>query len=262
MPTDYPRPAVQSFKGDQIQFVLDGELSAGLNRIAAETGTTLYMVLLAGYNVLLSKYTGQEDIVVGTPIAGRPHADVENIIGMFVNTLAMRSRPAGEKTFTAYLQEVKEVALQAYEHQEYPFEELVEKLNVRRDLSRNPIFDTMFSLQNMSEEETEIEEMRFSPYGFEHSASKFDMSLTAVETGREIGLSLSYCTAIYTKETAERLGRHYVALLRDISSQTEKQLKAIELLSAEEKRQLLHAFNDTKVSYPRIKRFTGCLKNR
>ncbi|WP_147355971.1 non-ribosomal peptide synthetase [Cohnella faecalis] len=250
MPTDYPRPAVQSFKGDQIQFELDGELSAGLNRIAAETGTTLYMVLLAGYSVLLSKYTGQEDIVVGTPIAGRPHADVENIIGMFVNTLAMRSRPAGEKTFTAYLQEVKEVALQAYEHQEYPFEELVEKLNVRRDLSRNPIFDTMFSLQNMSEEETEIEEMRFSPYGFEHSASKFDMSLTAVETGREIGLSLSYCTAIYTKETAERLGRHYVALLRDISSQTEKQLKAIELLSAEEKRQLLHAFNDTKATYP------------
>nr|WP_325050181.1 condensation domain-containing protein [Cohnella faecalis] len=250
MPTDYPRPAVQSFKGDQIQFELDGELSAGLNRIAAETGTTLYMVLLAGYSALLSKYTGQEDIVVGTPIAGRPHADVENIIGMFVNTLAMRSRPAGEKTFTAYLQEVKEVALQAYEHQEYPFEELVEKLNVRRDLSRNPIFDTMFSLQNMSEEETEIEEMRFSPYGFEHSASKFDMSLTAVETGREIGLSLSYCTAIYTKETAERLGRHYVALLRDISSQTAKQLKDIELLSAEEKRQLLHAFNDTKASYP------------
>nr|WP_233568212.1 condensation domain-containing protein [Cohnella faecalis] len=97
MPTDYPRPAVQSFKGDQIQFELDGELSAGLNRIAAETGTTLYMVLLAGYSVLLSKYTGQEDIVVGTPIAGRPHADVENIIGMFVNTLAMRRGRQGRK---------------------------------------------------------------------------------------------------------------------------------------------------------------------
>ena len=148
MPTDYPRPAVQSFEGDSIDFNVDSELTKELNKLAAETGSTLYMVLLAAYNVLLSKYTGQEDIVVGSPIAGRQHADLDNIIGMFVNTLAMRNFPESSKTFKEFLAEVKDNALRAYENQDYQFEELVEKLNIPRDMSRNPLFDTMFVMQN------------------------------------------------------------------------------------------------------------------
>ncbi|KAF6614167.1 AMP-binding protein, partial [Paenibacillus sp. EKM102P] len=142
--TDFARPAVQSTAGDTIEFVLEREVSERLKELAAHTGATLYMVLLAAYTTLLHKYTGQEDIVVGTPIAGRPHAELESLVGVFINTLAMRNYPSSDKSFLDYLQEVKEHALRAYEHQDYPFEELVEKLNVTRDTSRNALFDTMF----------------------------------------------------------------------------------------------------------------------
>ncbi|MFL1673003.1 condensation domain-containing protein, partial [Paenibacillus dendritiformis] len=128
------RPLVRSFKGNTFEFVIDAHKSEALRQLAMQTGTTLYMVLLAAYTTLLSKYSGQEDIIVGTPIAGRTHADLEPILGMFVNTLAIRNTPAGEKTFQEYLQEVKEHTLSAYENQDYPFEELVGKLDVSRDV--------------------------------------------------------------------------------------------------------------------------------
>ncbi|MGB7604797.1 MAG: amino acid adenylation domain-containing protein, partial [Lutisporaceae bacterium] len=148
MPTDYQRPSIQSFEGDSLSLELSEELTNKLKQIAKETGSTMYMVLLSAYNVLLSKYSGQEDIVVGSPIAGRPHADLENIMGMFVNTLAMRNFPQGNKTFKEFLEEVKANSLLAFENQDYQFEELIDKLNVTRDLSRNPLFDVMFSMQN------------------------------------------------------------------------------------------------------------------
>ncbi|MWC31408.1 condensation domain-containing protein, partial [Paenibacillus sp. MMS18-CY102] len=119
LPTDYARPAVKSFKGNTFEFVIDRQRSEGLRQLAAQTGTTLYMVLLSAYTTLLSKYSGQEDIIVGTPIAGRAHADLQQMLGMFVNTLAMRNAPSGEKSFHAYVQEVKENALRAYENQDY-----------------------------------------------------------------------------------------------------------------------------------------------
>ncbi|MCU5332366.1 condensation domain-containing protein, partial [Bacillus wiedmannii] len=136
MPTDFPRPSIQSFEGCSTSFDLDKELTENLNALAKETGTTLYMVLLAAYNVLLSKYTGQEDIVVGSPVAGRPHADLQSIIGMFVNTLAMRNYPKSNQTFEEFLDGVKENALIAYENQDYQFEQLVERLEIPRDMSR------------------------------------------------------------------------------------------------------------------------------
>ena len=122
------------------------------------------MVLLAAYNVLLHKYSGQEDVIVGTPIAGRNHGDVQPLIGIFVNTLAIRSYPASEKTFLSYLNEVKETTLRAFEHQNYPFEQLVDKVQVTRDLSRNPLFDTMFTMQNTENEEFELEGLRLIRY--------------------------------------------------------------------------------------------------
>ncbi|PWI59106.1 plipastatin synthetase, partial [Bacillus subtilis] len=143
LPADYARPPVRSFAGDKVSFTLDQEVASGLHKLARENGSTLYMVLLAAYTAFLSRLSGQEDIIVGSPIAGRPHKDLEPILGMFVNTLALRTRPEGGKPFVQYLQEVRETALEAFEHQDYPFEELVDKLELTRDMSRNPVFDAM-----------------------------------------------------------------------------------------------------------------------
>ena len=146
LPTDFPRPSIQSFEGDYFNFQPGRVLTGKLNNLAVETGTTLYMVFLSAYNILLYKYTGQEDIIVGSAIAGRLHADFNNLIGMFVNTLPVRNNPEGEKTYREYLKECKENALQFYENQSYQFEELVDKIDLPRDISRNPLFDTYFYL--------------------------------------------------------------------------------------------------------------------
>ncbi|HLP58794.1 MAG TPA: condensation domain-containing protein, partial [Candidatus Deferrimicrobium sp.] len=156
LPADYARPAVYSFEGNKINFEINKETAGALKTLALETGTTLYMLLLALYTIFLSKLSNREDIVVGTPVAGRRHDDLEKIIGMFVNTLATRNYPAGEKMFRDFLAEVKEKTLKAFENQEYPYEDLVEKVTAIRDVSRNPLFDTMFVLQNTGSQEIAI----------------------------------------------------------------------------------------------------------
>ncbi|WP_281936822.1 non-ribosomal peptide synthetase, partial [Paenibacillus tyrfis] len=245
LPTDYPRPAVRSFEGDTVTFTLGQAGSERLRQLAAQTGSTLYMVLLAAYMTLLHKYTGQEDVVVGTPIAGRPHADLEPVIGMFVNTLALRSYPAGEKTFLGYLQEIKEHALKAYEHQDYPFEELVEKLQVKRDMSRSPLFDTMFVLQNTEDGELGIEGLTFKPYPSGHDAVKFDLTLNAAEAEDELQFSLRYAEALYKRETVERMAGHFVRLLESVADSPQAKLAELEMITLEETAQLQTEFNDT-----------------
>ena len=250
MPTDYSRPNIQSFEGDNILFKLDKGLTEKVRDIGSDSGATLYMILLAAYNVLLSRYSGQEDIIVGLPVAGRPHADLHSIVGMFVNTLAMRNYPKGDKTFKEFLEDVKENALSAYEHQDYQFEELVEKLDIRRDLSRNALFDTMFVLQNPDAKEIDIENLKFELYKFENRISKFDLTLLATENFDEIGFNLEYCTSLFKRETVERIAKHFVSILREVAENPEIRLSEIEMLSKEEKRDTLVVFNDTKVEYP------------
>nr|P0C064.2 RecName: Full=Gramicidin S synthase 2; AltName: Full=Gramicidin S synthase II; Includes: RecName: Full=ATP-dependent proline adenylase; Short=ProA; AltName: Full=Proline activase; Includes: RecName: Full=ATP-dependent valine adenylase; Short=ValA; AltName: Full=Valine activase; Includes: RecName: Full=ATP-dependent ornithine adenylase; Short=OrnA; AltName: Full=Ornithine activase; Includes: RecName: Full=ATP-dependent leucine adenylase; Short=LeuA; AltName: Full=Leucine activase [Brevibacillus b len=252
IPTDYPRPMQQSFDGAQLTFGTGKQLMDGLYRVATETGTTLYMVLLAAYNVLLSKYSGQEDIIVGTPIVGRSHTDLENIVGMFVNTLAMRNKPEGEKTFKAFVSEIKQNALAAFENQDYPFEELIEKLEIQRDLSRNPLFDTLFSLQNIGEESFELAELTCKPFDLvsklEHA--KFDLSLVAVEKEEEIAFGLQYCTKLYKEKTVEQLAQHFIQIVKAIVENPDVKLSDIDMLSEEEKKQIMLEFNDTKIQYP------------
>ncbi|KJK28162.1 non-ribosomal peptide synthetase, partial [Paenibacillus polymyxa] len=197
LPTDFARPSIRSTAGDTVVFGLEREVSERLKELAAHTGSTLYMVLLAAYTTFLHQYSGQEDIVVGTPIAGRPHADLEPILGMFVGTLALRNYPTAEHTFRSYVEEVKVRALQAYEHQDYPFEELVEKLNVKRDMSRHPLFDTMFTLQTTEEGELQLADLSFRPYGLEQTPAKFDFTLEAREEEAGIQFGLQYATALY-----------------------------------------------------------------
>ncbi|MEO2215445.1 condensation domain-containing protein [Paenibacillus amylolyticus] len=175
LPTDRTRPSVPSSEGGQVHTEVNAKTVEGLKRIADETGATLYMVLLAAYNVWLHKYTGQTDMVVGTPVAGRTHEDMAPMIGMFVNTLALRNAPSGEKRFMDFVGEVKERTLAAFDHQDYPFEELVEKLDVRRDLGRNPLFDTMLVLQNMEQARFELEGVDVRPVELHHSTTKFDL---------------------------------------------------------------------------------------
>jgi acyl carrier protein len=245
LPADYIRPAVHSFEGDSISFDLKPILSEKINKLALETGSTLYMVLLAAYDVLLSKYTGQEDIIVGSPAAGRPHADLEGIIGMFVNTLGMRNYPKGSKTFLEFLQEVRENALRAYENQDYQFEELVDKLNLKKDLSRNPLFDTMFVWQDTGNSPMEIRDFCIEPYRFANKTAKFDLTLQAAKDGRGISLVLEYCTKLFKPETARRMAGHFVRIVEEVVKNPGIRLAEIELLSAQEKQLIIYEFNNT-----------------
>ncbi|KAA8787881.1 AMP-binding protein, partial [Paenibacillus amylolyticus] len=246
MPTDYPRPAVQSYEGHTLEFFLEASKTDALKQLASETGTTLFMVLLAAYNVLLHKYSGQEDMVVGTPIAGRNHGDVQPLIGIFLNTLAIRSYPSSEKTFLSYLNEIKETTLHAFEHQNYPFEELVDKVQVDRDLSRNPLFDTLFTMQNTENDEFELEGLRLTSYPSAMDTAKFDISLDVGEENGGLDYSFEYATALYKRETIERLAKHYEQLLVTIVSRPDAKIAELSLLRTEEK-EMLDSFNPAQL---------------
>ncbi|MFC0215898.1 amino acid adenylation domain-containing protein [Paenibacillus chartarius] len=250
LPTDYPRPAVKSFEGSNVAVRSGAELKSALDRLAARTGATLYMVLLAAYQVLLHKYSGQDDIIVGTPVAGRPHADVEPVIGMFVNTLALRGRPEPLKTFEQLLDEVKRTTLDALDNQHYPFDALVEQLNVPRDLSRNPLFDTMFSLQNINMDTREMTGLQIEPYPFEGGAAKFDLSLEATATDDELVVSFEYGSALFRHDTVERMAGHYLNILAEAAANPQLTLAEIDMVSEREKMQILEQFNDTAAEYP------------
>ncbi|AET69202.1 amino acid adenylation enzyme/thioester reductase family protein [Desulfosporosinus orientis DSM 765] len=253
LPADYPRPAFQNFAGDVVEFTVNKELTAGLKKLAAEKSATLYMLLLAAYNLLLYKYTGQEDIVVGSPIAGRQHPDLGGIIGMFVNTLALRNYPEGRKSFAEFLEEVKERALLAYENQDVQYKDLVEELGLKIDLSRNPLFDTMFIFQNMDSCEPEIEGLRFTGQSMGLRTAKFDLTLTGEEVGEEIHFELEYCTKLFKQETMLRFVRHFTNILKAVTENPELRLADLDILAEEERGQLLWEFNQTKVDYAKDK---------
>jgi tyrocidine synthetase-3 len=253
LPTDYSRPAVQSFEGQHFSVEVNNDLTKAIQKIVKENETTLYTFLLAAYTILLSKYTGQDDIIVGTPVAGRSHVDVEPLIGMFVNTVALRNKPSSNKTFEQFLQEVKDNALSAFEYQDYPLEELIEKLDASRDTSRNPLFDVMFVLQNMDQAELEVEGLTLTPYSFTNPISKFDLTLTATELEKGIHVQFEYRTRLFKPETIERMAGHFTQILQQIVEAPSLLLQEIEMVSEEEKQQLFIEFNDTKASYPKEK---------
>ncbi|MCP5049844.1 MAG: amino acid adenylation domain-containing protein, partial [bacterium] len=271
-PCDYPRPVIRSFAGNQVSSRINRLETAMLKELALKEGITLYMLLLTIINIFLSKITNQYDIVVGTPVAGRRHADLEKIIGMFVNTLAIRNYPENGKTFRHFLTEVKETTLKAFENQEYPFEELVEKASVIRDTSRNPLFDFMFVLQNFSNNEVSMQEEQDAVestsnenreiHGYTHRITKFDITLTLIESGSNLYFTLEYCTRLFKKETI----RHFIGYLNTITSSlledNTQLISEIEIISEEEKYQLLIAFNDTAVEYPAGKTLHECFEEQ
>ncbi|MEK4548355.1 amino acid adenylation domain-containing protein [Bacillus sp. FSL L8-0173] len=253
LPADKPRPAVRSFAGGSVSCTLDAETASGLHRIARDHGSTLYMVLLAAYNTLLARLSGQEDIIVGSPIAGRPHKDLEPILGMFVNTLAIRTEPKGDKRFTDYLAEVRQAALEAYEHQDYPFEELVERLGVQRDTSRNPLFDVMFVLQNMERESLVLNKLHLAQAAdTSHKTAKFDATLYASEgSDGSISFDFEFNTDIYQKQTIEKWLSYFTRILTKVIENQAISLGDIHVLDDAETNRVIYQFNQTKSDYPR-----------
>ncbi len=251
LPCDFPRPAVRSYDGEVASFTVDAKLASKLQALAEQHQATLFMVILAAYSVLLHKYTGQEDVIVGTPSSGRINADLEEVIGMFVSTLPCRLYPAADKNFAQLLAEVRESSLQALNNQEYPFEGLLDKLNIRRDPSRNPLFDTMFSYNAKADSPAQGSQSGLSiyPYEADGKVAQFDLTLDATEEGEEILLAFEYCTKLFTAQTIENMGNHFIAILHAISEESTILLKTVDMLSTQEKQQLLHNFNTTTSFY-------------
>jgi polyketide synthase PksJ len=257
LPLDYERPRVQSFEGSSIEFTVGTETTNMLRKLAKDEEVTLFIVLLTLVNVLLMKLSGQEDIVVGTMTAGRTHTDLTPIIGVFVNTLALRNYPAGHKTFRTVLQEINKSTVKSFENQDYPFEDLVNKAAVSRDLSRNPLFDVMFilnsQLQGLRKSNIKQENLELAQYKYRKTASQFDLCFNCFETGDWLLFEVDYCTRLFKRESIERLLKSFDQVITCAANNQGKKLYDIDILSDQEKNQLLHTFNDTQVEYPHHK---------
>lgn len=239
LPTDKIRPDKQSFHGDRVTFHMNRKLTGRIHRLIDETGTTLYMFLMATFQVYLSKLSSQEEIIVGSPVAGRTHSDIKNIPGLFVNTLAIRSKPEARKTFKQFLNEVKETCLKAYENQDYPFEELVDQLPLDRQTNRHPLFNVMFNLQNEDTTELQLGDLKVSSYSGLPLPAKFDLTLEAVEREEEVELHLDYATDLYTRQTIQRWSGYFLQILNSLGTEPDLPLAEIELLSHEERSELI-----------------------
>jgi amino acid adenylation domain-containing protein len=229
--TDYPREGVENFEGEFVTFPIEEGLTRRLRELTNETGTTLYIVLLTVYMILLSKYTGQEDIIVGSGIAGRNHVDLDNIIGIFINMLAMRGQPVKSKTFGELLEEVREHSLAAFENQDYQFDELVRELGIQRDWKRNPLFDTQFTFQNMETGlvDGQVNDTEIQRYEYKNRSMPFDLSLNGMEIGERIGMSLGYVSAFFKRSTIERTAVHYIEILEQVLENRNIRLEDISL---------------------------------
>ncbi|MEH2405965.1 MAG: amino acid adenylation domain-containing protein [Nostoc sp.] len=249
LPTDHPRSAVQTFQGASYSFELSVELSQALKKLSQQQGTTLFMTLLAAFQTLLWRYTGQEDIVVGSPIANRNRAEIEGLIGFFVNTLVLRTNLASNPTFGELLTRVREVALGAYTHQDLPFEKLVDELQPQRSLSYTPLFQVMFALQNAPMSALELPGLSLNLLASESGSTKFDLTLLMTETAQGLIGSLEYNTDLFESSTISRMAEHLQTLVSGIVANPQQRLSELPLLTQAEKA-LLVKWNDTSLEYP------------
>jgi amino acid adenylation domain-containing protein len=250
LPTDRPRPVLQTFSGARVRFTVPVNTTSQLRALALDEGATLFMTLLAAFQVLLARVTEREDIVVGSPIAGRTRPETESLIGFFINTLALRTDLSGDPTFRELLGRVREVALAAYAHQELPFEKLVEELQPERSLSHTPLFQVMFVLQNLPRSERRLGELTLRHLEADKGTAKFDIGLSLNEDAGKLQGVFSYNTDLFDQATIERLAAHYGVLLKAIASDPGPRLSALPILTDEESR-LLVEWNSTTREYPR-----------
>jgi len=246
--TDYPRPHLQSYAGATHAFTLDAQLTSRLANLAERQGGTLYMVLLAALKALLQRYTGQEDICIGSPIANRQYGETEGLIGMFVNTLAMRSHVRSDDSFAALFAQVKATCVEAYDHQDAPFEKVVEVVGPQRNLAMSPLFQIMMVLQNA--ETRAAWDPRIRVYPLHTGVSKFDLTLFFNETADGLAGSIEYATALFKPETIARMVTHFKALCQAIVATPSAKLRELNLLGDAERHAVLVEYNDTQADYP------------
>ncbi|MBO1057381.1 MAG: amino acid adenylation domain-containing protein [Dolichospermum sp. JUN01] len=250
LPTDRPRPAVQTVVGATHEFALSVELTDKLIKLSQNQGCTLFMTLLAAYDTLLYRYTRQSDILVGSPIANRDRSEIEGLIGFFVNTLVMRTNLAGNPRFSELLTRVREMSLGAYAHQHLPFEMLVEALQPERDLSHTPLFQVMFNLQNTPVSDLELNGLTVSSVPFKGVTAAFDMTLFMQNTGNGLVGVWEYNTDLFDHSTIERVIGHFVTLLEAVVNNPQERIDQLPILTAVEQHKLLVEWNDTQADYP------------
>lgn len=270
LPTDHPRPTIQTYRGASLSHSLSVDLTQKLKALSHEHGATLYMTLLAAFQVMLHRYTGQGDILVGSPTTGRQRAALAGLVGYFINPVVLRADLSENPLFTTFLEQVKHTVLAAFAHQDYPFGLLVERLQPKRDPSRPPIFQTMFTLQQspladsqelaslaLGEAGSQIElgGMVLESVALAQRVVQFDLALVAAETADGLGVSLQYNNDLFEAATISRMLNHFQTLLEGIATQPKQRLSDLPLLTAVERQQLLTTWNDTQVNYPK----TVCL---
>ena len=250
LPADHPRPLITRHRGAQVRFVIPLPVAQAVSALARREGATLFMALLAAYNVLLSRYSGQEDIVVGSPIAGRDRPELEGLIGLFVNTLVLRTDLSGGPGFRELLRRVRETCLGAYAHQLFPFEKLVEELKPERDLSRNPLFQMMFVLQNVPMQPLSLRELTVTPLELERNAAQVDVALYMQESDDGLLGVFEYSTDLFDAGRIERMAGHFRTLLEAAVSDPDRRISDLPLLTEAERRQVLVEWNATSKAYP------------
>ncbi|MEH2000298.1 MAG: amino acid adenylation domain-containing protein, partial [Nostoc sp.] len=249
LPTDKPRPSVQSFRGRSKFLELNQDLTLKLKRLSQESGTTLFMTMLAVFTLLLSRYSGQESIVVGSAIANRNRRETQPLIGFFVNTLALRTNLQGNPTFLELLERVKQVTLDAYDHQDLPFEKLVDELGKERSLSHHPLFQVAFGLQNETQEKLEIPGLTLTRFKWENTTTLFDLSLMFRETPQGLIGEWEYATDLFEAKTIQRMTGHFAVLLKGIIDNPQQPINTLPLLTTAEIQQL-QIWNQTNTDFP------------
>ena len=250
LPTDKPRPAVQTFTGAHQEFQLSLELTQKLTELSQQQRVTMFMTLLAAYGILLYRYTGQSDILIGTPIANRNRREIESLIGFFVNTLVMRTDCSENPSFQELLMRVREMSLGAYSHQDLPFEMLVEALQPERNLSHTPLFQVMFAIENTPLSKIELTDLTIDSLPLEGETAKFDLTLSMQNTETGLMGVWVYNTDLFNRETIERMNGHFLTLLEGIITNPSERISQLPLLTKVEQQQLLMDWNNTEVDYP------------
>jgi len=250
LPTDYPRPPVFAPEGCAYSFTLSNQLKETLVDLSRRRGVTLFMTLLAAFQILLQRYSGQDDIAVGSPVANRTRAELEPLIGFFVNTLVLRTRLDGNLSFQDVLAQVREVTLGAYAHQDLPFEQLVSALRPERDLSRSPLFQVMFVFQNMPTSTVEVSGLTFEPIDIVTETTQFDLTAVIVETPNNLDISFQYSSALFDAESIRRMAGHFRVLVEAVAAHPEWSVSQLPLLTSAERDQLLIQWNQTTAPFP------------
>ncbi|MFE6489548.1 condensation domain-containing protein, partial [Streptomyces sp. NPDC057757] len=250
LPTDRPRPAVRSSRGATHTLTLPGTLTTALHKLGQDHGVTTFMTLMATYQILLRTYTGHHDIAVGTPVANRNRSETEDLIGFFVNTLVLRADLTGNPTLREVLRRTRDTALNAYAHQDLPFERLVSELAPQRDLSRTPLFQTMLTVQDATLDSWQLPglDVRTLPLG--DDVAKFDLTVTATESDTGLTVEFTYSTELFDPATIERLAVHFQNVLRVLTTDPDARVDDLDLLGPEERHRILHEWNDTAAPHP------------